>query len=251
MKILFLYTMLLFSLSAIAVEPHQKIDSVVIKIAPWDIITDIAIESSNFETSIDYQVYTEQNPSMICKLINELNHLNKSMRHSEDMRCKIIFYYSGEIIESNYIGKKTTKIGFDYYYTSPSLIAIIDSIVNNSATPPRKEFIEAWDATPMLKKIYRYLACQSERLYKGIEITEDLEFTVFCNVGEDGKTTDVHFSKNKQGKDKQIPAHVISVLQEILYKEVKWDVPSNFYSQWVPLNILVKAKIVNDKMDSR
>ena len=56
MRVLIIYLMLLSSLSVFSVKPQQIIDSMVIKVAPWDAVTDIGIECSNFETSIDYPI---------------------------------------------------------------------------------------------------------------------------------------------------------------------------------------------------
>ena len=247
MRVLIIYLMLLFSLSVFSVKPQQIIDSMVIKVAPWDAVTDIGIECSNFETSIDYQVCDEQNSCAISKIVSELNRLDKSLKGGEDMRCKIIFYHSGEALWSCCIGKITTKIESEYYYTSPSLIAVIDSIVNSHQTQLRKEIIEKWDYTPSLNKVYQYLTSQSGRLYDGIEIKEDLEFTVFCNVGEDGRTTNVQFTKNRNGKDKVIPVQITSVLEEILYHEIRWDVPPKHYADWVPIKISIKSNVSKNK----
>ena len=247
MRVLIIYLMLLFSLSVFSVKPQQIIDSMVIKVAPWDAVTDIGIECSNFETSIDYQVCDEQNSCAISKIVSELNRLDKSLKGGEDMRCKIIFYHSGEALWSCCIGKITTKIESEYYYTSPSLIAVIDSIVNSHQTQLRKEVIEKWDYTPSLNKVYQYLTSQSGRLYDGIEIKEDLEFTVFCNVGEDGRTTNVQFTKNRNGKDKVIPVQITSVLEEILYHEIRWAVPPKHYADWVPIKISIKSNVSKNK----
>ena len=247
MRVLIIYLMLLSSLSVFSVKPQQIIDSMVIKVAPWDAVTDIGIECSNFETSIDYQVCDEQNSCAISKIVSELNRLDKSLKGGEDMRCKIIFYHSGEALWSCCIGKITTKIESEYYYTSPSLIAVIDSIVNSHQTQLRKEVIEKWDYTPSLNKVYQYLTSQSGRLYDGIEIKEDLEFTVFCNVGEDGRTTNVQFTKNRNGKDKVIPVQITSVLEEILYHEIRWDVPPKHYADWVPIKISIKSNVSKNK----
>ena len=251
MRVLIIYLMLLSSLSVFSVKPQQIIDSMVIKVAPWDAVTDIGIECSNFETSIDYQVCDEQNSCAISKIVSELNRLDKSLKGGEDMRCKIIFYHSGEALWSCCIGKITTKIESEYYYTSPSLIAVIDSIVNSHQTQLRKEVIEKWDYTPSLNKVYQYLTSQSGRLYDGIEIKEDLEFTVFCNVGEDGRTTNVQFTKNRNGKDKVIPVQITSVLEEILYHEIRWDVPPKHYADWVPIKISIKSNVSKNKTGAK
>lgn len=251
MRVLIIYLMLLFSLSVFSVKPQQIIDSMVIKVAPWDAVTDIGIECSNFETSIDYQVCDEQNSCAISKIVSELNRLDKSLKGGEDMRCKIIFYHSGEALWSCCIGKITTKIESEYYYTSPSLIAVIDSIVNSHQTQLRKEVIEKWDYTPSLNKVYQYLTSQSGRLYDGIEIKEDLEFTVFCNVGEDGRTTNVQFTKNRNGKDKVIPVQITSLLEEILYHEIRWAVPPKHYADWVPIKISIKSNVSKNKTGAK
>lgn len=240
MRTFILYAMVLLPHSVFASEPQQKIDSMVIKIASWTAVTDIRIECTNFETSIDYMVCVEQDSCTISKIINELHRLEKSSNGNEDVRCKILFYSSDKVCGSCCIGKRITKIETEYYYTSSSLITVIDSVLNKSKTKLRKEIIEKWDYNPSLREISRYIASQSERFYDNSIIKEDLEFTAFCNVGEEGKTLKVQFTKNRYGKDKDIPIHVTSVLKEILYDEIKWDVPPKFFAQWVPINIYIK-----------
>ena len=248
MRVLLLDIMLLTSLSVFSMKPQQIIDNMVIKIASWNAETDIGIECSNFETSIDYQVCDVQDSCAILKIINELNLLEKSLKGGEDMRCKIEFYNLGEVLWSCCIGKITTKIESEYYYTSPSLIAIIDSIVNSHQTQLRKEVIEKWDYTPSLRKIYKYIVSQSGRLYDGVEIKEDLEFTVFCNVGEEGRTTKIQFTKNRNGSNyKDIPVQIVSVLEEILYNEIRWDIPPKHYAEWVPIKISIKSNVLESK----
>ena len=243
MRVLLLYVLLISSLSVFSIKPQQTIDSMVIKIASWNVVTDIGIECSNFETSIDYHVCDVLDSCAIFKIISELNSLEGCVKGGEDMRCKILFYHSNKVLWSCCIGKITTKIESDYYYTSPSLIAVIDSIVNNHQTYLRRELMEKWDFTPSLRKIYKYIGSQSDRLYEGIEIKEDLEFTVFCNVGEDGRTLKVQFTKNRNGREKNIPVQIVSVLEEILFKEICWDVPSKHHAEWIPIKISIKSNV--------
>lgn len=224
-----------------ASEFQQAIDSVVVKIASWDIIPDINIECVNYETSIDYHICTVKDSCVISKLTNELGLLPVSENNDEDVRCKLIFYSSGEILRSDCVGKRITRIESDYYYTSQRLIDIIDSIVNNPQTKLRKENLDAWDPSENILRLYQYLADRSELLYNNVELEEDLNFTVFCNVGKDGKTINIRFSTCKNGKDKNIPQQILSVIQDILYHEMKWVTPPNYYAQWIPICISIKS----------
>ena len=134
MKALFFHIIILFSTCVYATSPQQpinSIDKVVIKIAPWDIMTDVNVGCDNYETYIDYKVCTVKNSCMISKLLNELSLLSISQKGGEDIRCKLIFYHAGEISRSVCVGKILTKIESDYYDTSPQLIATINSIVNS------------------------------------------------------------------------------------------------------------------------
>ena len=134
MKTLFFHIIILFSTCVYATSPQQpinSIDKVVIKIAPWDIMTDVNVGCDNYETYLNYKVCTVKNSYMILKLLNELSLLSMSEKDDEDIRCKLIFYHAGEICRSVCVGKILTKIESDYYDTSPQLIATINSIVNS------------------------------------------------------------------------------------------------------------------------
>ena len=220
---------------------EAAVDSVVIKIIPWDIVTDVNIRCENFETSTDYKVCTVKDSRIISKLLSELSQLRISQKGGEDIRCKLIFYQAGKIWQSDCVGRILTKIESDYYYTSPKLIATINSIVNNPQTKMRKEKLTSWNPSTNAQKIIQYINSQSDRLYNGIELKEDLNFTVFCSVGEGGKTIDLSFSNCSNGTNEEIPPHIVSVIQDIFYNEIKWDVPSNHHAQWVPVKISIKS----------
>lgn len=237
MRFSVLNILLSFSISVFSQESKLFTDSVVIKYASWEIVTDIGIKCANFETSIDYLIYTEKDSSTISKLINELDILKPTQKGGEDIRCKLVFYHSDKICRSDCIGSIITRKESGYFYTSPKLKTIIDSIVNNSQIKLRKENIEKWDPCPSTQRIYQYLSSQSGRFYNGIKLEEDLAFTVFCNVGEEGNTINIQFSKNS----KDIPIQISSTIEDILYHEIKWDTPPHHKSQWVPINILIKA----------
>ena len=71
MKALIFHITLLFSIGVYATSPHQPIDSVVIKIAPWNIITDVNIGCDNFETNIDYKYCIVKDSCIISKLLKQ------------------------------------------------------------------------------------------------------------------------------------------------------------------------------------
>lgn len=237
MRFSVLNILLSFSLSVYSHESKQPIDSVVIKYSSWEIVTDIGIGCANFESSIDYLICTEKDSNTISKLINELSILKPTQKGGEDIRCKLVFYQSNKICWSVCIGSIITRNESDYFYTSPKLKAIIDSIVNNPQIKLRKDNIEKWDPSPSIQKICQYLSSQSERFYNAIKLEEDLAFIIYCNVGEEGNTINIRFSNNNNG----IPIQISSILQEIFYHEIKWDAPPHHQSQWVPINILIKA----------
>ena len=134
MKVLFIHMLIIISTCVYATSPQQPIDSidkVVIKIAPWDIMTDVNVGCDNYETYLHYKVCTVINSYMISKLLNELSLLSISQKGGEDIRCKLIFYHAGEICRSVCVGRILTKIESENYDTSPQLIATINSIVNS------------------------------------------------------------------------------------------------------------------------
>lgn len=229
--------LLAFSISVFSQESELSTDSVVIKYASWGIVTDVGIKCTDFETSINYLICTEKDSSTISKLINELDILKPTQKGGEDIRCKLFFYHSDKICRSDCIGSIITRKESGYFYTSPKLKAIIDSIVNNPQIKLRKEKIEEWNPCPSIQRISQYLSSQSERFYNAVKLEDDLAFTIFCNVGEEGNTISIRFLNNC----KDIPIQIRSILQEIFYHEIKWDAPPHHNSQWVPINIFIKA----------
>lgn len=240
MKYLTLILIVSFSLLTHATIRQQGIDSVLIKYASWNIVTDIAIDCVNYERSIDYYVVTNNDVNTISQLLDELDKLKIAQTGGEDIRCKLEFYRSGNIVQSCCLGSIITRIDSTYYYTSSSLMATIDAIVENSPTKDKVE-IGSWNPNLNIQKISEYISSQSDRIYKDTTLYEDLSFTVFCNVGEGGKTLSTRFTKNRKGKNKEIPSHIISVIQNILTNEVTWDIPRNNLPQWVPINVSIKS----------
>ena len=240
MRVILLSVFLSLSLPIIAMVGVQDIDSVVIKYASWSIITDIGIDCTNFENSIDYKIVVKSDSNSILQLVCELDHLKTALKGGEDIRCKLDFYSSGNIIKSCCLGNIITKIEGAYYYTTHSLMAAIDAIVESSPTR-NEEAVTFWDSSLSVNKVSCYLSNQSDRIYKNISLYDDLSFTVYCYVDKNGKTQSTRFSKNRKGEKKEdLPLHVISVIQDILTHEVTWDVPQNFNSQWIPINVAIK-----------
>lgn len=228
------------TLSTGATIRQQAIDSVIIKYASWSIITDIAIDCVSFEKNFDYKLVANSDLNTIFQLFNELDRLKIAQNGGEDIRCKLEFYHSGNILLSCCLGSIITKIGPTCYYTTSSLKAVVDSIVENSPSRDKLK-IDTWDPCLSIQKISDYLSSQSDRLYKNVTLYEDLSFIVFCNVGEGGKTLCTRFTKNQNGKDKDIPLHIVSIIQDILANEITWDVPPKFLPQWIPVNISIKS----------
>ena len=240
MRVYFFILFMLLRIPVFSVN-NQNIDSVVIKYAAWNIITDIGIDCTNYERSIDYQEITKTDSISIFLLLNELDQLEMSQNRGEDIRCKLEFYNSGSIILSCCIGNFLTKKGSSYYYTSSTLKKVIDDIVSSQTNIKKNRVLKYWDSTPSVQKIKEYLCSQSERLYRGLIFSEDLCFTVFCNVGEGGKTLATRFTKNKKGKGKDLPTQIISVIQNILFNEITWDIPKECPPQWISINLTIKS----------
>lgn len=77
MRVYFFILFMLLRIPVFSVN-NQNIDSVVIKYAAWNIITDIGIDCTNYERSIDYQEITKTDSISIFLLLNELDQLEMS-----------------------------------------------------------------------------------------------------------------------------------------------------------------------------
>ena len=133
MRILFICILLFLSKGIYSQKSTLLADSVVIKFAPWDIITDIGVECMNFESFIDYRICTESNYRTIRRLSRELDRLKISSKGGEDIRCKLEFYRSGKICRLDCVGNILTHRGTDYYYTTPKLKKIINQIIKKQS----------------------------------------------------------------------------------------------------------------------
>lgn len=242
MRIVILTLFVAFTLSISASVWEQDVDSVVIKYVSWNIITDIAIDCTSYERNFEYQMVTKYDANTIDQLLIELKNLKIAQTGGEDIRCKVDFYHSGSVAQSCCLGSIITKIGSTYYYTTPSLMAAIDSIVATSPAQDKVR-IDIWNPNHSIKKVSEYLSSQAERIYKDVIINEDLSFTVFCNVSEGGKTLSTRFTKNRKGGHQNVPEQIRSLIQEILTKEITWDIPKNNYSQWIPINVFIKSNV--------
>ena len=237
------------SISAFPQKNKLEVDSVVIKYVSWDIETDISVDCKNFESYLDYKLYSENNHRTIHKLMKELNKLDMSPKSFEDIRCKLEFFFEGKICNTICIGRVLTKIGADYYYTSSKLKTIIDHIMKNIKEPWKQEKV-SWAPDSCISKFYQYLNNHSECLYNNLVIEHDLNFMVLCNI-YGGKTVDVRFSKVKDSEKIIIPDQIISVIKDILYQQITWDTPPYYKAQWIPINITIKSNIRNSSERNR
>jgi len=245
MRILFICILLFLSKGIYSQKSTLLADSVVIKFAPWDIITDIGVECMNFESFIDYRICTESNYRTIRRLSRELDRLKISSKGGEDIRCKLEFYRSGEICRLDCVGNILTHRGTDYYYTTPKLKKIINQIIKKQSNRIRTGTKGGWDPNPSIQKFYRYLHNHSERLYDNITIDHDLDFMIFCNVSE-GKTVNVRFTNDNSKKGMPVPTQITNIIKDILFHEIEWDTPPHHQTQWIQFNIKIRSNITQE-----
>ena len=120
MRVLIIYLMLLFSLSVFSVKPQQIIDSMVIKVAPWDAVTDIGIECSNFETSIDYPIKSNVSKNKTGAKAND------SILVDKEWTERRTIFYSEEEMDSIGEGSIIEDGGIIAKYLSDSLVVYVN-----------------------------------------------------------------------------------------------------------------------------
>jgi len=203
---------------------HIKIDSIVVKQAPWHIMTPADVTCSNYENEISYKEYHISDSNVISDIVRELSCLKESHAKSLNVRCKIYFYSHGEAYMSACMDSYHILYDGFLYYLSPSLKNKIDCMIKNG-TPrkPMNKDVYAKTDFPFPNgrdSLYSYLLSESDELIKRIEKTVAL--TVNCQIDNHGNTIKVII----RNRDHTIPDNdikeLVKKMTEIFMNDIKW-----------------------------
>lgn len=216
--------MLLIASSRIYGVENIKIDSIVIKIAPWHITTPSNISCSNFEHDISYKECHISNNRIISKVVKELSSLEISKGKSLDVRCKICFYSQGDILTSACIGSSNVLYEGVLYKTSPSLKKTIDKIMLKAKlTSPIRMSSFAKRDIPYPNgrdSLYKYLSSTLKGYVDTLE--KPIKLIVNCQIDSKGNTTKVTIKDIDNTKLNIGYTELVSKLKEIFMDNIKW-----------------------------
>lgn len=205
-------------------ENTNKIDSIVIKQAPWHIETPVAVTCHNFENDVSFMEYHVTDSTIISALIRELSCLKKSNTKSLDVRCKIYFYSSGDICKSACIDPADVLYDSELYKLSPTLKNTIDSITNISkrgklitTTKMDNRDIPFPNGSDSL---YQCLLSQSEELYEYID--KPIVLVVICQIDSQGNTMNTKIKDKDNNPINNKTKELFDKISDIFVNKIKW-----------------------------
>lgn len=228
---------------------HIKVDSIVVKQAPWHIMTPADVTCLSFENDISYKEYHISDSIVISDIVREFSCLKESHAKSLDVRCKIYFYSHGEAYMSACMDPYHVLYGGFLYFMSPSLKSKIDCLIKNS-TPrePMNKGVYAKRDIPFPNgrdSLYSYLLSESDELIKRIEKTVAL--TVNCQIDNHGNTIKVII----RNRDHTIPGddvkELVVKLTEIFMNDIKW-IPDKERFPFEVVSIPLRFMVVDDRI---
>lgn len=219
--ILLLY---LIALSDVYGVENNKIDSIVIKLAPWHITTPSDVTCFNFENDISYKEFHISDSIIISKIVRELRCLKKSRGKTMDVRCKIYFYSQGKTYISTCIDLYHVLYDGVLYQMSPSLKKTIDSVTRKyTAMEPVRTIIPTKKGIPFphgRDSLYTYLFSKLEDVINTIE--NPIALIVNCQIDSQGNTMKVIITDRHNTKLNDDSMELISALRVIFMKDIKW-----------------------------
>lgn len=205
-------------------EDNIKIDSIVIKQAPWHIETPAAVTCIGFENDISYKEYHISDSIIISDIVRELNCLRESKAKSLDVRCKIYFFSHGEIIWSACMDARRVLFDGALYTVSPLLKNTIDGITSkynpkessNKVYPIKRDipFPNGRDS------LYSYLSSKLEYVCKIID--RPIKLWVKCLIDNHGNTVKVIIKNKDDTTSINEDNDIIARLSDFFINDVKW-----------------------------
>ena len=228
-------------------ENHIKIDSVVIKKAPWHILTPADVTCINFEDDISYKEYRISDSIVISDIVRELSCLKESQGNLLDVRCKIYFYSHGKAYMSACIGPSRVLYDGALYLLSPSLKNKIDSLIKNSTSrKPMNKGGYAKREIPFpngLDSLCSYLQTKSDELIKKIEKTVAL--TVKCQIDNHGNTIKVTIRNRDRTTPGDDMKELVTKLTEVFMNDIKW-IPNKERFPYEVVSIPIRFMVEGD-----
>ena len=228
-------------------ENHIKVDSVVIKKAPWHILTPTDVTCINFDDDISYKEYHISDSIVISDIVRELSCLKESQGKSLDVRCKIYFYSHGKAYMSACIGPSRVLYDGALYFMSPSLKKKIDSLIKNSTSrKPLNKGVHAKREFPFPNgrdSLYSYLQTRSDEFIKKIEKTVAL--TVHCQIDSHGNTIKVTIRNRDRTTPGDDMKELVTKLTEVFMNDIKW-IPNKERFPYEVVSIPIRFMVEGD-----
>lgn len=231
---------------------HIIIDSIVIKQAPWHIMTPSDVTCSNFENDIYYNEYHISDSSVITDIVREINSLKPSNGKSLNVRCKLYFYSHGQVFSSACLDPHHVLYDGALYYLSPSFKNKIDNVIkNNTPKKPINKEVFAKRDIPFPNgrdSLYTYLMSVSEEFIKKIE--KPIALTVNCQIDNQGNTIKVVIRNRENTTPDENVKDLFIKLTKVFMNDIKW-IPDKerFPYDFVSIPLRLEIVEIGDSID--
>ncbi|WP_155808720.1 hypothetical protein [Xylanibacter brevis] len=200
-----------------------KIDSIVVKHAPWHLETPANVTCRDFENEISYEEYHISDSAVISDIVKEFYSLKESHAKTLDVRCKLYLYSQGVVLMSACMDPYHILYDGVLYNLPPSLKNKIDRMHKNS-TPKisMKKDLSSERGFPFPNgrdSLFSYLSSELNGITRMIEKTVSL--TVNCQIDSHGNTIKVVVRNNDHNNCDNVKK-LVTKLKEIFVNDIKW-----------------------------
>lgn len=217
----FIYTILIFSVVMCAYS-QDLTDSIVVRKAPWFLLTDSDVSCYNFEDCLHFQEYSITDKKMIESINKVLQKLKPSRSQVLNVRCKLYFYSSDSLMYTLCIDPKSSLIEGNLYKTPSRLLRVIDKITDcyapSGGVSTKTRHSHFFPFPNGRDSLYQFISQQNQFIKY---VNDSISLGVLCKIDKEGNTINV-VVKNL-GRENQVLFDDLKInLCELFLKEIKW-----------------------------
>ena len=217
----FIYTILFFSVVMCAYS-QDLTDSIVVRKAPWLLLTDSDVSCYNFEDCLPFQEYSITDKKKIRSINKVLKKLKPTRSQVLNVRCKLYFYNSDSLMYTLCIEPKRSLIEGNLYKTPSRLLRVIDKITDcctpSGGVPTKTKYSHFFPFPNGRDSLYQFISQQNQFTKY---VNDSISLRVLCKIDKEGNTIDV-VVKNLGKKTLVLFDELKKNLCEFFLEEIKW-----------------------------
>lgn len=195
----------------------NKVDSIVVLYAGWYKETDVNVSCKSFEKAFKSTGYISTDISIIDKLQRRIERLKPSGNPVIDVRCKIYFYFSGELLATMCLDRFHALYDGKYYKTSKKLLALINNIMEKEV---RYDIVPKAVVEDSIVSDKTVLINYMDSISDILNLNQSEELRGYCIADKEGNIIKISIRQKDSGT--KIPQCYIEKIEDIYKKTIKW-----------------------------